>query len=342
VFIIRKRLFEREGAPPDTRYDEDTDTVVTSTDGGATWVENPGADPRINPAYGKPMPSSTDPRCASASGMVTWIETVVNAGIDGATISGIANVIFGAILVFLPVSWMFALLVIIGEALLAIGSAALSFSFTEGVYDQIRCILYAHVDSEGKIDEAGLVAAQADIDSQIADLTVSTVFDLVHKLSGAVGFSNAGAQYADPDALCLDCLECDNYLGSFGLGAMLPVEGSTYDAVNDWLLGAYFGSANYVSAIVPVVEGTEYTIATNATWANQTSPTGNAQMYWIQGTDFGTLIEIVTIPGMGDGDNTPFWHSTAVPVGYDGLYLTYQSIGASSTVIMKGVSICPA
>lgn len=204
MVFVRKRLTSTEGQPPDTRYNEDTDTVETSTDGGATWTPNPGADPRVNPAYLLPPNTAPDVKCAAADGMVTYIEQVVTAGIDGSTIAGIANVLLGAVLVFLPISWLFALLLIVGEALLAIGGAALSFAFTEDVYDQIRCILYDRVDADGRLDAAALTAAQGDVDA-IGDVTVSAVFGLIVQMVGHVGLSNAGAKYANSEAEC-DCL----------------------------------------------------------------------------------------------------------------------------------------
>jgi len=138
--------------------------------------------------------------------MLDYVQDVVNTVIDGTTIAGVGNALLAGVLVFLPVSWFFALIAAAAEALIAIGAAALSFAFTEGVYDQIRCILYNHVDTDGRLDEAALAAAQSDIDAQIADVTVSAVFALIVQMAGYVGVSNAGAKYADPEADCDECV----------------------------------------------------------------------------------------------------------------------------------------
>lgn len=199
--IVRKLLSALEGSPPNTRYNPDTDTVETSVDGGATWTPNPGADPRVNPAYLLPPNTAPDPRCAAADGMVEYVRQVVNAGIDGTTIAGVGNLLLAAILIFLPVSWFFALIALAAEAIITIGGAALSFSFTEGVYDQLRCIFVEHVDADGRLDAAALTAVQSDVDA-IGDVTVSAVFGLIMQMAGHVGLSNAGAKYANPEAEC--------------------------------------------------------------------------------------------------------------------------------------------
>lgn len=223
--VIRKRLSEREGAPPDTRYDPDTDTVETSVDGGLTWTPNPGADPRINPAYLLPPNTEPDVRCAAAAGMVTYIRQVVDFGIDGTTIAGLGNLLLAGILIFLPVSWFFALMALAAEALIAIGGAALAFSFSEDVYDQLLCILYDHADADGRLDAAALAAAQSDVDAQIADVTVSAVFELVVQMAGHVGVSNAGAAHADGEAEC-DCVVlCHEIDFTLTNGAASGVEG---------------------------------------------------------------------------------------------------------------------
>lgn len=255
MYIIRKRLLTTEGNPPGTRYNPDCDCVETTVDGGTTWTENPGADPRINPAYQAPPNTAPDPRCAAAAGMVHYIRTIVDAGIDGSTISGIGTTILAGVLLFLPISWFFALIAIIAESLIAIGGAALAFSFTEGVYDELLCIFYAQLDGDGRLDEAGLDAALAAANTQIGDFTVDAVLELTKQLAGFVGFNNAGVRYADPDADCATCAAwaelCNFEIEDYGFEAQL------FGAVP---LATYTSGVGWTADYVPT-GGNGYTIA---------------------------------------------------------------------------------
>lgn len=226
--LIRKRLSEREGSPPDTRYDEGCNCVQTSTDGGLTWNENVGADPRVNPAYNMPPNTYDDPQCAAAWGMAAAFKQFVDDGIAGTTAIGIANSVFALILVFIPVGWFFALIWAIAEAVLTIGSAALIAAFTEGRWDEIRCLFYCRLDEDGRLDPTSIDALQSDI-YDLGDLTINAMWDLFRGAAGYVGMNNAGVVLANPDG---DCTECpcewcyewdspeDMQLDGFGLSAV--------------------------------------------------------------------------------------------------------------------------
>lgn len=247
MYIIRKRLFEREGAPPDTRYNPDTDTVETSTDGGVTWNPNTGADPRKNDAYLMPPNDAPDPKCAAAAGMVEYVRQAVQAGIDGTTIAGVGNVFLSILLVFLPISWLFALIAIAAEAVIAIGGAALSFAFSEGIYSQIQCIFLEFVEDDGRITAEGLENVELAVDA-IGDTVVTTVFALMVQMAGHVGFSNAGVKFADPDAVCVcgNCYEVD-YSGGEPVGSVAHLFFGNFDT--DHYTQACIGGAGSTSSL---------------------------------------------------------------------------------------------
>lgn len=201
MFVVRKLLSALEGAIPFTRYNPATNEVETSADGGATWTPNAGADPRVNPAYQVAPNEEPDPRCAAAEGMTLYIRQSVDAGIASATIVGVGNSVLGLLLFALPITWMYALIWAIAEALVTIGSAALITEFTEDVYDQLRCALYDNLNAEGQIDQAGLDAFQAEADA-IEALVVGPVVHSCILGAGVVGFNNFGAKQADPEAEC--------------------------------------------------------------------------------------------------------------------------------------------
>lgn len=240
MFLIRKRLTQDEGSPPDTRYNPDCDCVETSVDGGITWTENPGADPRSNPAYQMPPNESPDPRCAAAAGMVAYIRQFVDQGIAGGTGLGIANGIFALILIFIPISWFFALITAIASLLLDIGSAALAFSFTEEIYDDLLCIFYARIDEDGVLTDAALADVFADV-AALGDTVVTAAFGLAVQPMGPVGMTNAGVKLADPDAECA-CGWCFNVDLTLSDGGFTFTDAGEYSAgvgliANDVVIG---------------------------------------------------------------------------------------------------------
>lgn len=200
MYVIRKRLAASEGSAPDTRYDPECDCMVTSTDGGETWVENEGADPRSNPAYLMPPNAAPDVRCAAAAGMVEDIRRVVNAGITGGGVVGIGTILIAFLV--LPFGLLWLLISTIAAAISGIGSFALNESFDEGVYAFLTCAFIENVDAEGRIDEAGYNDVMAQASAEYSNDVIDTMLALVWQMHGAVGMSNAGSLYADPEADC--------------------------------------------------------------------------------------------------------------------------------------------
>jgi len=201
--VIRKRLYPDEGAPPQTRYDPETDSVQTTSDGGITWTQNDGADPRKNTAYQMPPNTETNVKCAAAAGMVEDVTRVVNAGIVGGTVVGIGAILLA--LLVLPIGWLYLLVLAVSGGLLTAGGTALAASFTQGVYDQLLCIFYNNIASDGSITGSQWTNVLTDVDSDIGDALVYSTLELVFKLHGAVGLSNAGTLYADGEADCSPC-----------------------------------------------------------------------------------------------------------------------------------------
>jgi len=201
--LIRKRLSPSEGRPPDTRYNPDTDTVETTPDGGETWNENEAVDPRVNPAYLMPPNTAPDVRCAAAAGMVEDVRRVANAGIAGTGIVGIGAILLT--LAVIPFFWAYLLIVAVASILLLIGSSAMAAAFTPEVYEFLLCAFYSNIDVDGRIDQAGFEAVQAAAAAEFSDPTIDATLAAVWQLHGAIGLSNAGVSWADPEADCVDC-----------------------------------------------------------------------------------------------------------------------------------------
>lgn len=220
--LIRKRLSETEGTPPNTRYNPECDCVEVTTDGGATWTEDEGSDPRVNPAFQRPPNTEPDVKCAAAAGMVKYVEDAVDSAIDTTTVIGLANGIFAIIIAFLPITILAAVVLAVAEFLISLGAAALIAAFTSGVYTQLRCILYCFVDADGFLTDDTLSQAQAKIASEIGDPVVDAVFSILVSPTGVVGLNNAGSQLADGAA---DCSSCDDCVTYFCIEILSPVQG---------------------------------------------------------------------------------------------------------------------
>lgn len=204
MYVIRKRLSGDEGRPPGTRYNPDCSCVETTIDGGVTWTQNDGADPRVNPAY--QLPPSEDDSCAVAAGMVKLIHDVVDLAINIADVVSLANALVGALTRLIQISWMIDLFFEVAGVLAAIGSTLLEAAFGDGTaYDALLCSFSCNLPVDGVATDAILTAIRADIVTRIADSTVTATFDVVRLLAGVVGFNNSGVVDADPDADCSAC-----------------------------------------------------------------------------------------------------------------------------------------
>lgn len=238
MMVIRKRLSATEGAPADTRVNPETGEVETSVD-GVNWNPNPGADPRLNPAY--LLPPTTEGNCAAAAGMIAEMKKYIAIVGAGGTVGGLATAILAGVVVLLPVSWLFvAFLGIAGSFVLA-GSLAVALSFTEEVWDDLLCILYCNMSEDGQVSAAQLENIKSEIAALgIANVTLGT--NLIFQSWGHVGLSNAGVVSADPEA---DCSECDCVEGwCYEFDFTESAHGFTGIFGGSWVSGVGFTSAN--------------------------------------------------------------------------------------------------
>lgn len=211
--IIRKRLNQFEGMPPNTRINPDTGVVEVTPDGGITWNPDEGGDPRQNPAY--LLPATEEGNCAAAAGMVAHMQGFVTASSVIGTLPGLATWILGAFVPLLGISWFLIPALAIAGAILTIGGVAIAAAFTPEVWEQILCILYLNTDPDGQISTVQLDAAYDQIDAEIANAIVTAVVGHIFNAWGYVGMSNAGVVSADPEADCTacappECAECDS------------------------------------------------------------------------------------------------------------------------------------
>lgn len=170
-------------------------------DGGETWVPNPSADPRLNPAYNLPPNTEPDPPCAAAAGMVENVRKTLTAMASGVALAGAATQALGFLLI--PgVGWLFTAFLLFAGGLFLAGAGATAAAFTEEVYEWLLCAYRDQLDGDGRITTEGLQAVVDAADDEQPNPLVAGFLDLIHKAHGFVGFNNAGVTYADPAAEC--------------------------------------------------------------------------------------------------------------------------------------------
>lgn len=203
--VIRKVLTSLELIPADLRYNPDCDCVERSPDGGTTWVESPGEDPRHSDGYRLPPLTGENARCDAAARIVHAFQDNLHIFHNSVNAAQYAT---GIMSIFLRVP--FGIGIIIGVALLVfdrlieIGQETIEAAFTPEVWDGIECIIYCHIGEDGQVSVAQRDAIMADIATQYPGTVYATLVNVVN-LFGEVLMSNAGVEYDDVG----DCDECD-------------------------------------------------------------------------------------------------------------------------------------
>jgi len=194
--------------PPITgvRVDSETDAVQTSTDGGETWVDNPAADPRHSGNFRFAMPDTT--ACDSAASMTRYIHNLIDQTltmIDAATLATDATALIISLLVTLGPFGIFAIAVLAFWTLcVGTGSVIISAAFDEALYDQLLCIFFLNLETDGSMTATGLGNVYTAIDAQIVSADARAILHAILGIMGEVGLSNAGALQLDTD----DCGTC--------------------------------------------------------------------------------------------------------------------------------------
>jgi len=191
--IVRLKLTPDVVTPPSQRWDEISDEVQITPDGGATWYPDPALDPRTSSVYRQPERTGTDPKCDAATDMALTLQALVNTTIDTIGTVQTANAILAIIVVFTPgFGWLVRLVLALVEAILAIGSTVIDAAFTQAVYDDFVCLFYDNIGADGQMSDAQLADLYDDV-AATQDATVQAVFGYFSSMIGAVGWSNAGA-----------------------------------------------------------------------------------------------------------------------------------------------------
>jgi len=175
------------------RYDADCDCLQQTFDGGSTWVDASGLDPRHVAVFRYPHVVATDKKCQAAENMVKQLERTIIAILEGFSAAEILLTLLEILGEYIPEIGIFIDPISAGvEVILTLGITAISAAFTSGVYDTIKCILYCNLDSNGQMSAAQLTTAKAQVESLIGGAVVPLMFNLISSFVGEVGWSNAG------------------------------------------------------------------------------------------------------------------------------------------------------
>lgn len=194
--------------PFDLRYDDATDAVQVSVDGGETWIDAPEFDPRQVNAFSPP--DTADPRCDGAARMVAMLQGAVTALIDGVDNADPATTLADTVLEFLywipGVDLLVALLVVILQALIALGASTLHTAFDSFDWNALTCELYCYVGDDGYITDVQLSAWYAYIAANYS-ATQNTVLSALIGFVGRGGMNDAAALRED-EGDCESCTSC--------------------------------------------------------------------------------------------------------------------------------------
>jgi hypothetical protein len=210
VKIIRGRLNAADVSSPDLRYDATCNCIQRTADGGATWRDSPGDDPRISDTYRYPHRTGADRRCVAAANALKWfkdfMDNVIALLTDAAGVLIIVNALLDVIDLLFPGADFLTLILDAAEALATLGETALSAAFTSTQYDIFKCILFCEMDANGQLSADAFSAVMSQVSAQM-NTTAALVTNTILNIQGAVGVSNAGA-IGTATGDCTACTAC--------------------------------------------------------------------------------------------------------------------------------------
>lgn len=218
--IVRKKLTPDEITPPGTRYNSDCNCFQTTFDDGATWVDNPAADPRSAPQYQAPAPTGGDPQCDGAARMTALLRDSNDVAIHAVSVAQAYSSLFAliAIIFSLGVGLLVSLLIALADLIFSVGTTVVDDAFTTEVYDQILCITYNHLNVNGQFDDAAAWDAyQDEIGATFGISVVTAVLARMFLSFGFVTMNNAASLRTETgDCDACNPVICDQAFGEFG------------------------------------------------------------------------------------------------------------------------------
>jgi len=342
--IVRKQLTSDTVAPKTTRINPDTGNFQTSPDGGVTWVDNSGADPRDSTWAHFPALTTESAQCDAAARITAAFQTLLEALYQEINVAQFASAgLELLLLLFQPAGWIIDALLIVGGALITLGVATIEAAFTSDVWDGILCIIYNRIDSDGQMSASQLADILSDIASAYPGTVSTTVNELV-QLFGSAGLSNAGVERTETG----NCGACGTWcdLATFADAqyswANAPFGGTVYGAwAGDGFVATLPSGSErlyydwiFFNNDVPLTGVRAWATFSDGGGGNSGAPTGVGSLIAIWSADGTTNYAQLTNPG--DGLHVVEYVG-AVPAG--GLWiqnLTWDGAAKINAVEFKG------
>lgn len=203
--VIRKFLTPLELMPSAVRYDETNDVFQRSPDGGTTWIDDPAADPRHNPAFQRPADPTADPECDAAARLVHLFQDSLTVFFNSVSAAQYATFVMSTFLALTPgIGILAGIALILFDTLISIGTGNIEAAFTAEVWESITCIIRCRIGSDGQVSVEERDSIMAAIQLEHPGTVYNTLINVVN-LFGEVLMSNAAVEYTDTG----DCDECD-------------------------------------------------------------------------------------------------------------------------------------
>lgn len=232
----------------------------TSSDGGTTWVDTPGQDPRLATPIAAPASGADgdSKRCAAANSITTYfkrlMESIAVAKDNSANLSDLTAIVIGVLLLLGLISggWLFAFLGgLIGLVYANYDATTWRAAFTDEVWQAFICAIYPFINADASVtDYLGMAdAVNTSLPDGIARENLVTYLRLV----ADHGLTNAGrAMYGGALSCVCGCVG-ENYEISPGAETW----GEIIEAGSDYLIinllfcpntvGAYFARLRVAS-----------------------------------------------------------------------------------------------
>jgi hypothetical protein len=194
---------------------EDPSKTQISSDGGATWTDDP-----LNPSIGgstlpAPIPSGVSAtKCDAASNGKQHVQDFVARVQELITTGGVVWDALAALAIFLvglflldPAAIPAIVPVLIGlfSIVFALTGTVWTDYFTSDVYDIIVCALFCHMEDDGTFTDADATAVFADLESHLPAGVQKDFLLLVLRNQGTKGLNNMCAYGASAEADCSAC-----------------------------------------------------------------------------------------------------------------------------------------
>jgi len=206
---------------PDGHYQE-------STDGGTTWHDAPGHDPRRNVPLPPPFlpPDTMDASCTYADSIVNnlidkWINATGDTEDEATVIEGIISFLAGIFGAFGVVAAAITLGIAI--VIVAFSIAAWKAAFLPAVWNRLRCNLKENMGTDGVFTQANVDAIYARIGTEETGITKISLQGMIAAL-GTSGLTIA-ARNGRGSATAICCPTCDTDIWSIFSG------GETYGSI---------------------------------------------------------------------------------------------------------------